>query len=80
MMEKVIRFNLTIEPGQQGSYFTVPFEVPQGIESLELTYEYPRRLKRKEEQPGEIFAALGIFRLWAEPCFGKEVGEIEDDG
>ena len=31
-------------------------------------------------QPGEIFAALGIFRLWAEPCFGKEVGEIEDDG
>jgi len=77
MMEKVIRFNLTIEPGQQGSYFTVPFEVPQGIESLELTYEYPRRLKRKEEQPGEIFTATpetNIVDLGLIAPDGRQVG------
>lgn len=31
-MDDTIQFTLTIEPQQQGSYFTVPFTVPADIE------------------------------------------------
>lgn len=42
-MDDTIHFTITIEPQQQGSYFTIPFTVPADVESLSLKYSYGRR-------------------------------------
>jgi hypothetical protein len=43
-MQDIIHLQLSIEYAQQGTYFTLPFTMPDGIESLALTYSYPRHL------------------------------------
>jgi hypothetical protein len=37
-----LQIPLFIEHGQQGTYFTIPFTMPENIEQLNLSYQYPR--------------------------------------
>jgi hypothetical protein len=42
-MDHIVQFDIHIEPARQGTYFTIPFEVPEDIETLPLKYDYDRR-------------------------------------
>ena len=42
-MQDYVNLSIHIDPSQQGSYFTVPFEMPQNMERLTLRYRYARR-------------------------------------
>ncbi len=42
-MDHIVQFDIHIEPARQGTYFTIPFEVPEDIETLTLKYDYDRR-------------------------------------
>lgn len=42
MQTTTIHLELHIEPSQQGTYFTLPFRIPEPIERLTLSYRYPR--------------------------------------
>jgi len=69
----MIKFDLSIDHGQQGSYFTVPFEVPVGIESIELSYQYPRRAAYKEKLLNGVFTAMPEINI-------VDIGLITPDG
>lgn len=42
-MIDVMHFEIQIEPARQGCYFTIPFQVRAGIETLRVKYSYARR-------------------------------------
>ncbi len=42
-MPEPIRLSLHLNPDQSRTYLTLPFQVPHGVESLELKYQYVRR-------------------------------------
>ncbi|HEY9075316.1 MAG TPA: CehA/McbA family metallohydrolase [Anaerolineaceae bacterium] len=75
-------FDITIEPSQQGSYFTVPFQVPPGIESLSLKYHYPRRDNARETFENGSFNAqpeICIIDLGLIDPHGEQVGASGSD-
>jgi len=37
-----LRFTRTYSTSDQRRYFTLPFDVPQGMDKIELSYDYPR--------------------------------------
>lgn len=41
---KTIHIERTIQKSEERLYFTIPFEVPEGIERLDISYEYPRHV------------------------------------
>lgn len=41
-----LNLEIRINPNQQGTYFTLPFSVPEGVENLTLKYSYPQRLEQ----------------------------------
>ncbi len=82
MVEKVTTIDLQIEHKQQGSYFTIPFEVPSGIESIDLFYTYPRRPSSEEQLPNGVFTAtpeLNIVDLGLVAPDGRQVGASGSD-
>ena len=82
MPEKMIKIDLQIDHKQQGSYFTVPFEVPSGIESIDLVYTYPRRPSSEEQLPNGVFTAapeLNIVDLGLVAPDGRQVGASGSD-
>ena len=54
-MQTIISFDLDIQPEQQGTYFTVPFEMPENIGALTLTYQYGRHANNEVETSGGLF-------------------------
>ncbi len=50
-MQSSLSMQFFIEPGQAGSYFTLPFRMPPDTERLHLTYRYERH--RETETRGE---------------------------
>lgn len=42
---KRISFQRLIRPEEERLYFTIPFEVPENIERLDITYTYPRHVE-----------------------------------
>ena len=45
---QTIAFERAIRKDEERTYFTLPFEVPEGIERLDIRYDYPRRVAREE--------------------------------
>ncbi|MDD3411132.1 MAG: CehA/McbA family metallohydrolase [Eubacteriales bacterium] len=43
-----ISFERRIEQNEERTYFTLPFSVPEAIESMTVTYAYPRHVKSRE--------------------------------
>ena len=44
---KTITFERLIRKEEERLYFTIPFEVPENIERMDLYYEYPRHVQRE---------------------------------
>jgi len=56
-MVEILHFSLHIDHEREGSYFTLPFRVPEGIESIALSYRYERHAEK--EQPLDQGAFTG---------------------
>lgn len=58
-----------VEKNMEGRYYSLPFQVPEGVESLTVTYSYPR-IARKENPPANVIDlgledAQGRFLGWS---------------
>lgn len=81
-MPDTIKINLHIEPAQQGTYFTVPFTIPPGIERLAVSYSYPRRPAHLHKLENASFTAtpeMNIIDLGLIGPDGKQVGASGSD-
>lgn len=72
-MQNRFELELHISHEQQGTYFTIPFNVPKDIEKLEVAYSYSRRTK------DEIPLASGILTATPEISI-VDFGLIAPDG
>ncbi len=72
-MDLTLILDIHVEPAQQGSYFKIPLEVPEGIETLRLKYQYARRAS------GEVSVEQGIFTSQPEVNI-IDLGLIGPDG
>jgi len=54
-MSQPITISLFIRKEQEGTYFTQPFHLPEGMESFTLTYRYPRSTGEITGVPGGAF-------------------------
>lgn len=79
-----ITFEITIEKHQEGTYFPVAFNVPAGVESLIISYEYRRIASHKEaiDSPVNIvdlgvLNAADVFLGWSGSSRRQiEIGEF----
>ncbi len=81
-MTITLNFDIQIEPGRQGSYFTIPFRVPAGIEALHLKYRYARRGSEQIKLENGIFTAqpeINIIDLGLIGPDGRQVGASGSD-
>lgn len=81
-MASSFTIDVRIEPARQGSYFMVPFDVPAGIESLTLAYDYPRRPADEQALPGGTYTArreISIVDLGLVGPDGRQVGASGSD-
>ena len=60
---QTIAFERFIRKDEERTYFTIPFEVPEGIERLDIRYDYPRRVPREEDgAPSSRRSTSSIWR------------------
>ncbi|MBN2148505.1 MAG: CehA/McbA family metallohydrolase [Anaerolineales bacterium] len=81
-MQDILIIESHIDPSQQGSYFTIPFSVPDGIEALSLSYRYERRLMEEQPIPGGSFtnrSEANIIDLGLIDPNGLQVGASGSD-
>lgn len=81
-MAETFTIDLRIEPARQGSYFTLPFDVPAGIAALTLAYDYPRRPAAGQALPGGSYTArreINIVDLGLVGPDGQQVGASGSD-
>jgi len=71
-----------IEPERAGTYFTLPFTVPPGIEALSLTYRYERHYQEESRLGNGTFSArreINIIDLGLIDPAGVQVGASGSD-
>ncbi|TLN07781.1 hypothetical protein FDZ74_12480, partial [bacterium] len=81
-MQNIILKTIHVEHSRQGSYFTIPFDVPEDIERLSLRYEYPRRPEVEHNLPNGVFTArdeMNIIDLGLIAPDGRQVGASGSD-
>jgi hypothetical protein len=81
-MNLIHTFDIHIEPARQGSYFTIPFEVPPGIETLRLKYQYARRGGEEIHLENGVFTSrpeINIIDLGLIGQDGRQVGASGSD-
>ncbi len=81
-MQEKLQFNIHIERSQQGTYFTVPFQVTEEVQSLTLEYEYPRRPQSNQVLANGVFTArpeVNIIDLGLIAPDGAQVGASGSD-
>jgi hypothetical protein len=81
-MSETLHLKLHISQGQETAYFTLPFNVPQGIESILLTYHYPRRPENQQATDAGIFTSQiekNVIDLGLIDPRGKQVGASGSD-
>mgnify|MGYP001344841158 CR=1 FL=1 len=81
-MSDILTIELQIEPARQGQYFTVPFQVPEGVEALTLRYRYARRAATGQALTRGRFAARperNIVDLGLIAPDGSQVGASGSD-
>jgi hypothetical protein len=81
-MQTNLSLELLIEPGREGTYFLLPFNMPLGVETLELSYRYPRYLE-SEAHPGRAAFTtrreINIIDLGLIAPDGRQVGASGSD-
>lgn len=81
-MQNKISLDVDINHARQGEYFTIPFEVPAGIETLTLKYRYQRRLAERIELENGQFTStpeVNIIDLGLIGPDGRQVGASGSD-
>ncbi|HWQ04087.1 MAG TPA: CehA/McbA family metallohydrolase [Longilinea sp.] len=81
-MQDYLTLSIHVDPSQQGSYFTVPFEVPEYMERLTLRYHYARRPETLHTQANGRFTGRGeqnIIDLGLISPDGKQAGASGSD-
>jgi hypothetical protein len=81
-MLSLLHLSVEIEPSQQGTYFTLPFQVPEGIESIALRYRYDRWPEREKALEHGLFTARtedNIVDLGLIDPHGVQVGASGSD-
>lgn len=75
---KRISFQRLIRPEEERLYFTIPFEVPENIERLDITYTYPRHVETVTD--GVVFSEeRSIIDLALTAGDGEYVGASGSD-
>ncbi|MDF2908381.1 MAG: hypothetical protein K0R34_3702 [Herbinix sp.] len=79
-MNKVdITIERFIEKEEEGSYFLLPFEVPEEIEKLEITYNYSRYLNERKEDKSTVYREINIIDLGLNGMEGNYIGSSGSD-
>jgi len=82
MMDKKIQLTLKIRHDQEGTYFTLPFHIPEGIGSLTLQYDYDRYSHTRNAGENGTFISepeINIIDLGLISPDGKQVGASGSD-
>lgn len=77
-----LRLEIHIDKTREGTYFTLPFQVPPGIESIALAYQYPRRPATQRQVEHGTFTArpeANIIDLGLIDPKGAQVGASGSD-
>ena len=78
-MQKKLKLEFTVQPGQQGQYLLLPFSMPQDVESLALSYRYPRHQESESASGGPLSTEGTSFRTRQEVNI-IDLGLIAPDG
>lgn len=81
-MTENIHNSLHLEPAQRKTYLFLPFQVPDGVESIELHYQYPRRPEHKDIVEIGTFTSqteVNVIDLGLVDPLGRQVGASGSD-
>jgi hypothetical protein len=81
-MDLLLDLSIHIDRSRQGTYFTLPFQVPEGIESIALKYGYERRPEKEQALDNGLFTAreeVNIIDLGLIDPRGEQVGASGSD-
>lgn len=81
-MHSLLHLSLHVDRARQGTYFTLPFQVPDGIESIALQYRYERRPEQEQALDHGAFTArpeANIIDLGLIDPHGVQVGASGSD-
>jgi hypothetical protein len=81
-MTPPLHLSLHVDRTRQGTYFTLPFQVPEGIESIALSYQYDRRPASVQSVDHGAFTArpeVNIIDLGLIDPKGRQVGASGSD-
>jgi hypothetical protein len=81
-LNKQIYLTLVIDHGRQGEYFTLPFSVPNNVESMTITYNYQRFDGSVKEINGGTFTSqeqINIIDIGLIAPDGSQVGASGSD-
>jgi len=82
MDQDFIRLNIHIGQDRQGTYFTIPFKVPEAIERLQIDYEYQRRPPIEQLLENGVFTEsneVNIIDIGVIDPRGRQVGASGSD-
>jgi hypothetical protein len=77
-----IQIPVFIEHGKQGTYFTLPFIMPEGVESFTLLYSYKRHRESENQVENGVFISrteINIIDLGLIAPDGSQVGTSGSD-
>ncbi len=73
---KIERF---IKKEEEGNYFLIPFQVPEGVELVEISYDYPRFITENEEAGCRAVREINIIDLGLNGPEGNYIGASGSD-
>lgn len=82
MDQDLIQLELHIEKDRQGTYFTLPFNVPEGIKAIRISYDYARRPLEEQALDNGLFTGTmekNIIDLGLIDPQGYQVGASGSD-
>jgi hypothetical protein len=81
-MQSLLHLSIRIDRSRQGTYFTLPFQVPEGIESLALKVRYERRPEKEQVLDTGVWTAraeVNVIDLGLIDPKGVQVGASGSD-
>lgn len=60
---KTDKLEILVKKEQEGTYFRAGFQVPENIEAMEISYTYPRFVRKKMKRE-RFLAGNKILSIW----------------
>jgi hypothetical protein len=79
MEQTSIHIERFVKKEEEGLYFIQPFEVPEGVEKIEISYEYPRYITEDREDNSTSRKEINIIDLGLNGAGGKYIGSSGSD-